>query len=232
MAAMFDSDKDATIRLQTRAGRRQTRVRWRANAVGEQNERAVRGGRDKSVRIGATHVGKGLFARRRYPADTVIGEIEGHVIEDPHYGSDYCMNIGDGRVLEPMAPFRYVNHSCEPNCEFDFFDLREAGQTGTHRRVFLIALREIKPGEELTIDYNWPAACAIPCRCRAPSCRGWIVRSDELDTLLARLAASACAVPLAAEENVSPAANSAAEPTETFATDVDSRSPASVPHFS
>jgi len=35
----------------------------------------------------------------------------------------YCMDIGNGRVLEPHAPFRYVNHSCEPNCEFDWFDL-------------------------------------------------------------------------------------------------------------
>jgi len=155
-----------------------------------------------------------VFARRRYPAETVIGEIEGHVIDDPHYGSDYCMNIGDGRVLEPTAPFRYVNHSCEPNCEFDFFDLREAGRTETRRRVFLISLREIKPGEELTIDYNWPADSAIPCRCRAPSCRGWIVNSDELDSLLARLAASASTVPLAAEESKSSATSSAAGPTE------------------
>ncbi len=84
-----------------------------------------------------------------------------------------------------------MNHSCEPNCEFDFFDLREEGETETRRRVFLIALREIKPGEELTIDYNWPATSAIPCRCHAPSCRGWIVDPDELDAVIARLAMSA-----------------------------------------
>jgi len=149
---------------------------------------AARRGHDKSVRVGPTRLGKGVFARRRYPAEAVIGEIEGRIIDDPHYGSDYCMNIDDGRVLEPAAPFRYVNHSCEPNCEFDFFDLRDTGQTEPERRVFLIALREIKPGEELTIDYNWSAAAAIPCRCHAPSCRGWIVNPDELDALRARLA--------------------------------------------
>jgi len=185
MPAMCDSDEEATIRLRTRAGRRQTRVGRRTGAWGGP---LARRGHDKSVRIGPTRVGKGVFARRRYPAKTVIGEIEGRVIDDPHYGSDYCMNIGEGRVLEPAAPFRYVNHSCEANCEFDFFDLRDVSGTKTRRRVFLIALREIKPGEELTIDYNWSAASAIPCRCQTPSCRGWIVDPGQLDALRARLA--------------------------------------------
>lgn len=186
---MRDSDDDAAVWLRTKARSRQERICWRTGAGDERDERGVRRGRDKSVRIGATRVGKGLFARRRYPAETVIGEIKGEFIDDPHYGSDYCMNVGDGWVLEPTAPFRYLNHSCEPNCEFDFFDLREAGKTETRRRVFLITLRDIKPGEELTIDYNWSADSAIPCRCQAPSCRGWIVDPGQLDSLLARLAA-------------------------------------------
>lgn len=49
--------------------------------------------------------------------------------------------------------------------------------------VYLIALRDIWPGEELTIDYNWPAISAVPCHCGAASCRGWIVSFDELDSL-------------------------------------------------
>ncbi len=185
MASMRDVDDEDTGRRRSKTERRQGPRRPRTGAG---DERPTRGARDKSVRIGATRVGKGVFARRRYPAEAVIGEIEGQIIDDPHYGSDYCMNIGDGRTLEPAAPFRYVNHSCEPNCEFDFFDLPDAGQTDTRRRVFLIALREIKPGEELTIDYNWAAASAIACRCQSPSCRGWIVDPGQLDALLARLA--------------------------------------------
>jgi len=185
MPTLCGSEEDSILRLRTRAGRRPTRV---CRQTGARHAAPARRGRDKSVRIGATRVGKGVFARRRYLAETVIGEIEGRVIDDPHYGSDYCMNIGAGRVLEPAPPFRYVNHSCEPNCEFDFFDLREADRTQTRRRVFLIALREIKPGEELTIAYNWSAASGIPCRCQAPSCRGWIVDPSQLDALRARLA--------------------------------------------
>jgi hypothetical protein len=136
--------------------------------------------RDKSVRIGRTPVGKGVFARKRYPVAAVIGEIEGELIHDANYGSRYCMDIGDDLVLEPHAPFRFVNHSCEPNCEFDWFDLTAENQTESERCVFLIALREIRPDEELTIDYNWPAQQAIVCRCGAPTCRGWIVDPCEL----------------------------------------------------
>jgi len=98
------------------------------------------------------------------------------------------MDIGDGRVLEPEPPFRFVNHSCEPNCEFDWFDLVPEGGSQAVRRVYLIALREIKPGEELTIDYNWSAEGAIACRCGAPTCRGWIVDPDQL----ARVSADRC----------------------------------------
>lgn len=136
-----------------------------------------------AVEVKRTKVGKGIFARKRFPESVVIGEFKGETIHDEDYGSDYCMSIGDGMALEPEPPFCFVNHSCEPNCEFDWFDLAEPGGGPEKRRVFLISIREIEPGEELTIDYNWTASNAIPCRCGAPSCRGWIVDSDESDEL-------------------------------------------------
>jgi uncharacterized protein len=137
-------------------------------------------GRD-SVSIGRTAVGRGVFARRRYREEEAIGEITGEVIEDAQYGSDYCYDIGERLRLEPALPFRYVNHSCDPNCEFDWFDVTENGEPSPRRRLFLFALRDIRPGEELTIDYNWSAAAAIPCRCHSPNCRGWIVNEDQLE---------------------------------------------------
>ena len=151
-----------------------------AGQTGNSPSGSTRDSRDKSVRIGRTRVGKGVFAGKRYPESAVIGEIEGDLIEDAHYGSRYCMDIGNGLILEPHAPFRFVNHSCEPNCEFDWFDLTPKDQSESQRHVFLIALREIKPDEELTIDYNWPADQAMACRCGAPTCRGWIVDAAEL----------------------------------------------------
>ena len=135
------------------------------------------------VRTGRTRVGQGVFAQRWYQFDQIIGEIQGVVVRDERYGSEYCMDIGDGRCLEPDPPFRYLNHSCEPNCRFEWHDVRAPGDRCSKRRMFLYALQVIRPGEELTIDYAWPATAAIPCRCGSPSCRGWIVASDELAAL-------------------------------------------------
>ena len=42
------------------------------------------------------------------------------------------------------------------------------------------AIRDIKKGDEITIDYCWPADQAIKCLCGSPHCRGWIVDLAEL----------------------------------------------------
>ena len=145
--------------------------------------------RGKAVRVARTSVGKGVFAQRTYRGGDIIGEIDGEVIDDVEYGSDYCMNMGDNRRLEPAPPFRYVNHSCEPNCRFDFFDVRDDSKPpSARRRVFLLAKYEIRPGEQFTIDYGWSWQGAIRCRCGAPTRRGWIVSVADLPQLLAHLA--------------------------------------------
>ena len=148
-------------------------------------ERSPRRKRARQVRVGRTAVGKGVFAQRTYQSGEIVGEIEGEVIHDEKYGSDYCMNIGGGRALEPAAPFRFVNHSCEPNCRFDYFDLASPGGGPACRRVFLLAMDKIRPGDQLTIDYGWSAQGAIPCRCGAPTCRGWIVDEKYVSDLVA-----------------------------------------------
>ncbi len=71
---------------------------------------------------------------------------------------------------------RFINHSCEPNCEAVI-------QRG---RVWIIALRTITPEEELTYDYNltgdkddvqqlWHVHA---CHCGSRSCRGTMFRID------------------------------------------------------
>jgi len=142
-------------------------------------------GRKTSVRVGRTRVGDGVFARKWYRGDEIVGEIEGSRITDEQYSSEYCMDLEDGSCLEPEAPFRFLNHSCDPNCRFNWHDLRQEGKAGLRRRVFLFALRTIRPDEELTIDYGWPASYAIPCRCGSASCRGWVVAEEELSAVVA-----------------------------------------------
>jgi hypothetical protein len=134
-----------------------------------------------SVSVGETPMGKGVFAARSFPARAVIGEITGDLVTDGSRDASYAFEMDERTQLDPHEPFRFLNHRCEPNCEFDSFE--DAGSNGEFAPLYLIALCDIHPGEELTIDYNWPAGHAIRCHCSAASCRGWIVSLDELHLL-------------------------------------------------
>jgi len=144
----------------------------------------------QGLRIGRTPVGKGLFATKRIVDGACIGEIHGLVIDDDEYVSRYAFDLDDGRQLEPEAPFRYVNHSCEPNCAFQNFSFAplpaspNRPEAAPRRKLLLFSICDIAVGQELTIDYNWPAIFAIPCDCRSAGCRGWIVTPKDLAQLL------------------------------------------------
>ncbi len=137
------------------------------------------------VRVAFNHLGRAVIANRFFEAGEAIAEIRGTIVQDPDYSSDYCFELNDGRSLEPSSPFRFLNHSCEPNGEIfmweDELDQHDAG-------LSIGARQAIEPGHELTIDYGWPATSAIPCHCNVESCRGWIVAQEELGGLRQRLA--------------------------------------------
>jgi len=86
--------------------------------------------------------GFGCFARVRFQIGDLIGTYEGpEVQEDGTYvlwvydADGQVFSARDGRNL-----LRWLNHSDDPNAEFDAFEL--------------YARREIGPGEEITIDYG------------------------------------------------------------------------------
>ena len=133
------------------------------------------------VEAGPAKHGTGLFATRRFRAGQAIGEVTGKRIDDPEYGSSYCIDLGDDWSLEPGEPYRFLNHSCTPNAKL--FLVFDDGDPIEKRKVVLEALRNIQPGAELTIDYEWPADSAIPCGCESSECRGWVVDPDELHLL-------------------------------------------------
>jgi SET domain-containing protein len=130
------------------------------------------------VEVRKTAIGRGVFARRRFKKDTIIGEITG-VVMPVDFESSYCMDLAEKGVLEPNRPFRFLNHSCMPNCELVHWKHRKVKGTKVPR-LWVSAIRGIKKGEELTIDYAWPAEAAIPCHCRAQNCREWIVDPAEI----------------------------------------------------
>jgi SET domain-containing protein len=128
--------------------------------------------------------GNGVFAARKIPAETCIIEYEGERIsaeEAAERGSSnpenpfhtFFFSLEDGRLIDGGShgnESRWINHSCEPNCE-----ARE--EDG---RVFIYALRDIRRGEELNYDYGLVVEerhtpklkQAYGCRCGAASCRG------------------------------------------------------------
>lgn len=124
-----------------------------------------------------THVGRGVFATQAMSREFVIAEIGGEVLDDHPEDSSYVMELASGKLLEPCAPLRFMNHSCAPNCELFYWWDEEDGTE--EDRLWVQTLRPITPGEELLIDYGWPADAAIPCRCGVTTCRGWIVDPAE-----------------------------------------------------
>jgi uncharacterized protein len=137
--------------------------------------------RKEGVRIGPSAHGRGVFCLRQFAARQLIGRVRGTIMEDPDYGSDYCMQLGEDRALEPGPPFCYLNHSCHPNCALVEYEVERTDGTTADPELWVETLTEIAPGEQMTIDYCWPAAEAIPCRCGSPDCRGCIVAPDQLE---------------------------------------------------
>ncbi|MDR2344938.1 MAG: SET domain-containing protein-lysine N-methyltransferase, partial [Planctomycetaceae bacterium] len=68
------------------------------------------------VTIKKTSYGLGVFAYAFIPKGTPIARISGKIIIGSDYGSDYCIDASENKVLEPAPPFCYLNHSCDPNC--------------------------------------------------------------------------------------------------------------------
>lgn len=135
---------------------------------------------DLPVKVRKMSLGRGVYTVRDLEECTVVGVVEGVVIDDPNFGSDYCVDMGENLSLEPRRPFRFLNHSCEPNCALLLMD----DPNSMHGRVVVVeTLRPIAKGEELTIDYAWPVDNAIPCLCNSPNCRGWIVDRGLLPAL-------------------------------------------------
>lgn len=75
----------------------------------------------------------------------------------------------DGRLGD--NPARYMNHSCDGNCE----------AVNAEGEIWVIARRDIKKGDELVYDYGYDMEHFLdhPCRCGADNCIGYIVREDQ-----------------------------------------------------
>ena len=135
------------------------------------------------VRVGKVAFGKGVFARQDIPKGTILGRVDGRVINDPEYATSYCIDLGGSYSLEPRAPFRFLNHCCTPNSCLCIQEVNYEDGTPAPAEVTVEALCAIPKGAEVTIDYRWSAFGAIKCLCGSPGCRGWIVAEEELSLI-------------------------------------------------
>lgn len=131
--------------------------------------------------------GMGAFATRRIPKDMRVIEYTGeHITQDKadeRYDDEsmsrhhtFLFTLDDDTVIDAAVDgneARFINHSCDPNCQA----LIEG------KKIFIYALKDIEPGEELVYDYAYERAEGMDeeseqlyvCRCGAKNCRGTIL---------------------------------------------------------
>ncbi|HEV8677624.1 MAG TPA: SET domain-containing protein [Candidatus Paceibacterota bacterium] len=102
------------------------------------------------LRVGRSRTGLGLFALEDIKRGTCIIEYTGREIsKEEQYTSrsKYLFEINRTKTIDGATrsnTARYINHSCAPNCEIEI----------KNARVFVMAKKNIKAGEELNYDYD------------------------------------------------------------------------------
>ena len=117
--------------------------------------------------------GQGAFAAEAIPTRRKIGEIRGESISvaEARIRATRTERIMIVELSAKKAidfsksadPMRYTNHSCRPNARLC---IRQG-------RVEFYALREIAPGDEITVDYGETHhEGRLRCQCGVAGCRG------------------------------------------------------------
>ena len=124
--------------------------------------------------------GRGLFAIEPIGAGEVVAVKGGHIIDTatlralPSHLQETDIQIADHLHLAALtddefeAVMLFINHSCDAN-------------VGVAGNVVLMAMRDVAPGEELTLDYClFDAAPTTPmdCHCGSALCRR-VITSDD-----------------------------------------------------
>jgi hypothetical protein len=151
-------------------------------------------GKRIQVRRSGVH-GKGVFALQDLAEGETLIEYVGEIISwdeaqdrHPHDPKDpnhtFYFHVNEDRVIDALHggnSSRWINHSCNPNCEAD----------EENERIFIKALRNIKAGEELSYDYGLiidepytkKLKAEYPCWCGHANCRGTLLSpKDRADT--------------------------------------------------
>src|ERR1700753_1375721 len=109
---------------------------------------------NKPYRVGRSRTGLGLFATKPIKKGSKIIRYFGPILDskkkkDDAIGNKYLFELNDrwtidGSVRKNIA--RYINHACRPNAESDVKPRK--------RKVFIRAIKNIEPGDEINYDYG------------------------------------------------------------------------------
>ena len=144
--------------------------------------------REQELRFDTSTIhGWGVFAGAPINADDMVIEYRGEIInkseadkrelEYEKRGIDnYMFRLDESTVCDatktPGNIARYINTSCSPNCNAYIVT------AGESKRIVIYAKRDIKSGEELCYNYNFPIendeSKRIPCNCGSTNCRGYL----------------------------------------------------------
>jgi hypothetical protein len=131
------------------------------------------------------------------PRGSFVGEYAGELINESiaeergrnyeqYYGRSYLFDLLSFSEAQPLESdeiytvdafhysngTRWMNHSCDPNtiARKVFVETREVSLP----RIGFYALRDIRPGEEITFDYAYDNKKLEQCRCGSDNCKGWL----------------------------------------------------------
>jgi len=126
----------------------------------------------KPYRVGRSRTGLGLFATKPIKKGTRIIRYFGRLLDSRKKADDaienkYLFELNDrwtidGSIRKNVA--RYINHACRPNAESDVKPRK--------RKVFIRAIKNIEPGEEINYDYgtDYFKAYLKPIGCKCAAC--------------------------------------------------------------
>lgn len=138
--------------------------------------------------------GWGLRTTTELPANSFIMEYVGEVVRSKELRSrikkytkakikhHYFMALRSDEIIDATCKgnlTRFINHSCEPNCE------TQKWTVNGDLRIGFFTLKDLQPGDEITFDYQFQryGRKAQKCYCETPSCRGHIGGSEQTFSL-------------------------------------------------
>lgn len=118
------------------------------------------------LQVKRSRTGLGLFAGEPIPKGSCIIEYKGRTISEKEAytsRSKYLFEVSSKKTIDGRPKWNkagYINHSCKPN----------ADPVTRNGRVFIMATRNIKAGEELSYDYGdeYYAEYLKPVGCKCP----------------------------------------------------------------